>query len=355
VSRAPGVFALGVVLCLLAAAFAATSLYVAGVGLALLALASEFLTRMAARGARLERDPLRASMQEGDTLELAVAVRLGALGGGGTLLVWPGAEPLALRWRRRRSQLVALRMERRGLHTIAPSTLTIGDPFGLARRERRSPATEVLVLPRVQDVSPRALAQIAGAGRQARARRHELSGSEADALGPYRPGAPASRIHWPAVARTGELIERRLAQESDSVALIVLDAARPASTAALDACVRAAASLAVALAQAGGCSLLLPGESRAHRLDAELGSWPALHARLALIGPGGALSRTVIERATLVLWVSAATAPDLRPARGWASASYLVSPSAPAGAGTLFQVAGCAVRAIGPHGARRAA
>ena len=86
-----------------------------------------------------------------------------------------------------------------------------------------------------------------------------------DGLRPYRVGTPASRIHWPAVARGHGLIERRLQADGDSRPLVVLDARLPgpdAQSELLDAAVRAAASLVLELARRGGCGLLLPGEQR---------------------------------------------------------------------------------------------
>ena len=111
---------------------------------------------------------------------------------------------------------------------------------------------------------------------------------EVDGLRAYRPGSPASRIHWPAVARTGELIERRLVAGADAAPLVVLDAARPTSSAALDAIVRAAASLCVHLAGTGGCAALLPSDRRATEIEPDLRGWPQVHARLAMVEAGSA-------------------------------------------------------------------
>ena len=38
--------------------------------------------------------------------------------------------------------------------------------------------------------------------------------TEVDSLAPHRPGAPASRIHWPTVARTTMLMERRMVADA---------------------------------------------------------------------------------------------------------------------------------------------
>ena len=159
--------------------------------------------------------------------------------------------------------------------------------------------------------------------------RRALAELEIDGLRPYREGSPASRIHWPTVARRGEMLERRLVAELDSAPLIVLDAAAPASEEALDKAVRAAASLCVWLARHGGCAILLPGERRPIEVEHDMGSWPAVHLRLALVERGGPPASSALgPRGGAVLWVTAA---DLRGApraleRLPAGARYIVTP-----------------------------
>ena len=99
-------------------------------------------------------------------------------------------------------------------------------------------------------------------------------------------GLPASRIHWPTVARRGEMLERRLVAELDSAPLVILDSSAPASQEALDSAVRAAASLCVWLGHDGGCAILLPGDRRPIEIGHDLGAWPAVHVRLALVEEG---------------------------------------------------------------------
>ena len=50
-----------------------------------------------------------------------------------------------------------------------------------------------------------------------------------DGLRPYRPGSPASRIHWRTVARSGEMYEKRFVAGADAAPLIVLDPTSPAA------------------------------------------------------------------------------------------------------------------------------
>ena len=94
--------------------------------------------------------------------------------------------------------------------------------------------------------------------------------------------------------------------------------------------VRAAASLCVHLAHAGGCALLLPGERRPVEIGRDLGAWPALHARLAVVEAGAApQGGALVPRAGAVLWVTGA---DLNRAprtlqRLPAAARFVVSPT----------------------------
>src|SRR5207248_7065214 len=79
---------------------------------------------------------------------------------------------------------------------------------------------------------------------------------------------------------------RRLRVEGDMLPLVVLDARGTGPDEHLDTAVRAAASLTLELARTGGCKLLLPGSRRALAVEADLASWPAAHARLALVEGG---------------------------------------------------------------------
>jgi uncharacterized protein (DUF58 family) len=242
----------------------------------------------------------------------------------------------------------------------------IRDPIGLCTREVRSAAGgELLVLPRVEALV------VAGRGAggssvlagldegpdvgRLEARAIEL---EIDGLRAHRRGSPASRIHWPTVARTGELVERRLVAGGDTAPLVVLDASRPSSADALDAAVRAAASLCWHLSRAGGCAVLLPGDRRPAQVEPERG-WPQVHARLALVEPVGSPPPiTAAHRAGAVFWVSARSAPALPAALRGQGARYLVGPAVRGNGAPAFLVASCEGRRFGGRAAgpaRRAA
>ena len=346
---------LGLALCLAGGTFDTASLYVPGVALLLLAVGSAAWVRLAASGATVERLPGPHTVVEEHPYPLRVEVRSGALPPPGgellePLLGWP--VPIGGRWSRRLR--INVRFARRGRRILEPELLVIRDPLQLHTREVRGEnRDEVLVLPRVEPVTAPGSGG-AGAGAEAgmgaapslSGRRLDASAAELeiDGLRQYREGAPASRIHWPSVARHGEMLERRLVAELDSAPLVVMDPSSPGSEEQLDMAVRAAASLCVWLARKDGCSVLLPGDRRPIEIGRDLGAWPGVHARLALVeeGPGPAGS-VLGPRGGAVIWVTGA---DLRATpraleRLPAGSRYVVAPGALRGVRPAFEVAGC--------------
>jgi uncharacterized protein (DUF58 family) len=349
VGRAVSTGLLGGALLLVAAAFGPTPMLVPGAALLCLGIGAAVWVSWAARGARVERRLGVIRTVEDEPVAIALEARTRVAPPPGSELVEPlladGPQPAT-------GRLVAeVSFPRRGRVRLEPALLRVRDPLGLALREVRSPADELLVLPRIEAVrvgrggpAPgRLLAAPAAVGMT------DGAEVEVDSLREAPAEAPATRIHWPAVARTRVLMERTLVPESDRRPLVLLDASDPESPEALDAAVRAAASLCVWLARTGGCELLLPGDRRPAKVDAALATWPALHARLALVESGGSTPAPArLERAGAILWVAARSpghAAGVRAlgrslARAGAGERYVVAPG-PAGPGTAFAVAGC--------------
>jgi uncharacterized protein (DUF58 family) len=345
---------IGVALVLVGAAFDSPSLYVPGLALAILSIGSGVWVRLAARSVRLQRCPGPWSVIEGEPYPLALRIQHGRLPPPGGRVEDPYLEePQALGMRFPEQLSVEARFARRGRRQLEPATLRIGDPLGLRSAEVRSSGeVEVLVLPRVEPV-------VASAGGGTGAEEERPHGSargmggaglhtgavdfETDGLRPYREGSPASRIHWPTVARTGELLEHKLVTGGQASPLVVLDATDPADEDSLDDAVRAAASLCFHLAQAGGCAALLPGEARLRAIDSGLRAWPGVHARLALVEPDRAVTRMRRwPRGELVFWVTARAEPALPWGRMPAAATgFLVTPAPVMGLRSVFTVAGC--------------
>jgi hypothetical protein len=124
----------------------------------------------------------------------------------------------------------------------------------------------------------------------------------------------------------------------------VLDPRHPADDDALDAAVRATASLAVHLARRGGCALLLPGDRRATPLDGDLHRWTPLHVRLALLDAAGTPALAALSGRHGPVLLVVARMPE-RPPRALAASPaprrILVVPGRIAGRRIAFTVGGC--------------
>jgi uncharacterized protein (DUF58 family) len=370
----------GLALIVAALAFGAVPLLVPGVGFLVLAMLAPGWLLLAGRAAGVQRRLAADRIIEDQPLETVVEVRRGVLGLPGGELRDPLArapvslaEPMSVLPGRRRVALrVVTRVHRRGRHSFPPPELTLSDGFGLARLRRggEGDAAEILVLPRTEAVRWRSGDHRRAPSGLVSPIAHEPRGAgELDGLRQYMPGTPASRIHWPALARYPNppiLLERRLIAESERHPLVVLDArldSQPGAADRLDAAVRAAASLTLALARSGGCGLLLPGDQVPLHLNPGLTGWPSAHARLALvegeIDPRRGPRLRAGAPASALIWVAPAAGWPLprRAIRG--GPLVLVVPDAP-GAGAppdtpvAFEVSGCtghliASPAVGPR------
>jgi len=353
-NRALGTAALGVSLCVLAGAFGLAALYVPGIALTLLTGAAAGSVRLGAWRMGLSRDPDRATVEEGAPLRLTLHLGRRTLPlGAGVVSSYPGA-PLRLLRQQAGPIMFVVRLPRRGAHRIEPSWVRFRDPFGMCERRVCSSATEVLVLPHTEAIRGEQLARLAGAGRELPAISGGAHGSDVDGLRAYRPGAAASLIHWPTVARSGKLFERRLRAEGERLPLLVLDSYDPVSEDALDAAVRAAASLCLGLARLGGCSLSIGGSRQVDRLGPELSEWSALHERLALVLPAAAPASVPAGDAPVVIFVTARTASRSHELAAL-DADYIVSPLADENRPVLFALAGCAVQPAQQASRRQAA
>ncbi len=345
---------LGVALLAGGALFDSPTLYVPGAALLLLAGSALTWVELSARGLRLHRAPGPATAIEGEEYPLRVSVQRGRVPLPGGELRDPalaaslplGPSPPAL-------IEAQVRLGRRGRRTLEPTTLLVRDPLRLHTHEVGSTGTtEVLVLPRVEPVLG------AGAGGRDRGWRGADDGedeagergrprgapaAEVDGLRPHQQGAPASRIHWPTVARTGELFDRQLTSGAESSHVVVLDVNRRSDEEALDRAVRAAASLCRRLAPDGGCALFLPGESRPLTVSQRLAGWPRLHARLALVTPTDGALAVRPSRRGLTIWISSGIEVPGRAelAALAARASHVVCPVEVPGLSAALTVAGC--------------
>jgi uncharacterized protein (DUF58 family) len=342
--------------------FGSPSLLVPGLGLFGLAVIAVVWVALATPR-RLVRDPGPARVVEHEPYRLRVT----AVGSRLPLPVGELSDPvldvpwrLGPRWNRRLD--TELRLQGRGRRPAEPARLVVRDPLGLRTRTVESAERpELIVLPRIDPVVVGGRGAV-GAGLVAGIEEGAAPGRldaraielEVDGLRAYREGSPASRIHWPAVARTGDLIERRMVAGADAAPLVVLDASRPADEAALDAAVRAAGSLCWHLAHAGGCGILMPGDRRPTEVESELRGWPTVHARLALVEAAStAPALGQARRLGSVFWVTARANPALpAPLRAGAGPRYLVGPRVAGRGIPTLTVSGCEGRRVGARSTR---
>jgi uncharacterized protein (DUF58 family) len=137
---------------------------------------------------------------------------------------------------------------RRGRYALGPISLTVTDPFGLARRSwPAGPAEEVTICPRVHDLrpAPGAPGRLRSASPFAvRFHAPAVDGEEFLTLREYEVGDDLRRIHWRSTARTGELVVREDEAQWQPRAVVLLDT-RPSAhdEASFEAAVEAVASV----------------------------------------------------------------------------------------------------------------
>lgn len=144
----------------------------------------------------------------------------------------------------------------RGRYAIGPLTIYVTDPFGLARVRVDAPSrSELVVFPEIEDISTAGLVtQGSGAG-EAAVRHLYRSAAEFYTMRQYIDGDDLRRIHWPSVARTGQLMIRQDESTRRSSATVFLDTRMSAlgayGTPGFERAVSVAATLGRGLSRAG--------------------------------------------------------------------------------------------------------
>ena len=113
---------------------------------------------------------------------------------------------------------------RRGIVEIGPLVVERVDPFGLTRNDVQVGETrELIVAPRVTDLSGSGFS-LAGGDGSVRASRRNAAGNNDDLMTrEYRTGDAMRRVHWRATARHGDLMVRQEEESSFPTARLILD------------------------------------------------------------------------------------------------------------------------------------
>ncbi|HXY72381.1 MAG TPA: DUF58 domain-containing protein [Actinomycetota bacterium] len=178
----------------------------------------------------------------------------------------------------------------RGRYTVGPLTIHLTDPFGLARVRTEAPTrSEVVVFPEIEPLTTSGLVT-QGAGQGEAAVRHlHRSAAEFYTMREYVEGDDLRRIHWPSVARTGQLMIRQDESTRRSAATLFLDTRQSAlgayGSAGFERGVSITASLGRALARSGFALRLAMVEQPPRPIGEE-----ALLDVLAGVGPSRARS-----------------------------------------------------------------
>jgi uncharacterized protein (DUF58 family) len=144
----------------------------------------------------------------------------------------------------------------RGRYPIGPLSIDRTDAFGLTRRRLvLDGRDELLVTPEIEDLRVAADAASVTSIGSARSRQLLRSGDEYYTMRGYQEGDDLRRIHWPSVARTGELMIRQDEASRRASGLIYLDSREamlgPARGAAFERAVSCAASVGALFARNG--------------------------------------------------------------------------------------------------------
>jgi uncharacterized protein (DUF58 family) len=144
----------------------------------------------------------------------------------------------------------------RGRYRIGPLAVDISDPFALTRlRLEFDDRDELIVTPELEDLQSAPDSPFGSNVGLSRARNLFRTGEEFYTMRQYQQGDDLRRIHWPSVARSGELMIRQDESSRRSNCLLFVDtrmgAIGQAHSAAFERAVSATASIGVLMARSG--------------------------------------------------------------------------------------------------------
>ena len=205
----------------------------------------------------------------------------------------------------------------RGRYGIGPLLVDVSDPFALTRlRLEFDDRDELLVSPEIEDLGAAPDPASGPSFGASRARQLFRTGEEYYTMRAYQEGDDLRRIHWPSVARTGELMIRQDESTRRASGLVFLDTRASAlgrtHTPAFERGVSVAASVGVLLAHRGFVLRLGTAELPAAALSEErfLDALTGIaHAEVRSIGPALAHLRTGSSPETSLVFVSAPPVP----------------------------------------------
>jgi uncharacterized protein (DUF58 family) len=194
-----------------------------------------------------------------------------------------------------------VRPSRRGPHRLGPLRVRLRDPFGLSSRAVALAGTaELLVLPMVVPLGTAPRPEMGTGAEGAIPHMVALHGEDDASIRAYRDGDDLRRVHWPATARTGDLMVRQEDRPARRSAVVLLDCRASGVRGAgrdrrFEGAVTACASVTAHLAAQGyAVHLVTPETAESGRSAAPMELGEALEAlALARTGPAEGWSRVI--------------------------------------------------------------
>jgi len=260
------VFAAGIGLWIGARVAGSPTLHMVAVGLVVLPFAAAGLARWSRQRLRIRRRLSDARVQPGQrvTVELEIENQAAtqtsfllledqlppALGRSARLVI-AGLPP---KGKQRASYSVSA--QTRGRYTLGPLTVDLSDPFALTKlRVQFDEREELVVTPEVEQLAGGPNSPFGMTSGLALSRRLFRTGDEFYTMRPYQEGDDLRRIHWPSVARSGQLMIRQDESARRSTAVLFVDTRQSAvgkiHTPCFEKVVSAAASVGVLLIRYG--------------------------------------------------------------------------------------------------------
>jgi uncharacterized protein (DUF58 family) len=265
-SRGVSVALTGLAMWLAARLIGSPGLEVVSIGIGVLPFLSALALRLNRKDLEVRRRPSESRVTPGTRVTVSVDVRNRSTRRTPTLLVEDLIPPALGRPARlvvsgiggRATQHLSypLLPQQRGRFSLGPMRIDVSDAFALSRsRLRIDHRDELLVTPEIEDLArPSDAASGSGFGA-ARARQLLRTGEDYFTMRSFQEGDDLRLIHWPSVARTGELMIRQNETSRRAAGVVFVDtregAIGRAHEPAFERVVSCAASVGVLMARSG--------------------------------------------------------------------------------------------------------
>ncbi len=302
-------------------------LAVVGVGLAVLPFSAALFARWGRQRLAVRRHLSEVRVPPGARVTVEVEVENLSPAAASFLLVEDRLPPAlgrparlvlaGLPGRRTQRARYTLLPQSRGRYVLGPLSVDVTDPFALTRlRLEFDDRDQLIVTPEIEDLASTPSSPFGSNVGNSRAKHLFRTGEEFYTMRAYQEGDDLRRLHWPSVARTGELMIRQDESSRRSSALVFLDNRQGAigqtHGAAFERAVSCAASVGALLVHGGFSLRLATADAPAAAVNEE-GFLDALtgiaHSPARSIGPALSRLRTGSGADTTFVMVAAPPPP----------------------------------------------